>query len=95
MTFDWLNKFYQHSLKEPNYAEKTLAAYRLGMKAKGSIVGVAVYTAPDCCEAASELPADKIYDPDAAPLLPLADCPQDRQCKCVYRPVMAYQRETG
>jgi hypothetical protein len=93
MTFDWLDKFYQHSLKEPNYAEKTLAAYRLGMKAKGSIVGVVVYTTADCCEAASELPADKIYDPNAAPLLPLANCPQGPQCRCVYRPVMTYQRE--
>jgi hypothetical protein len=95
MTFDWLNKFYQDSLKEPNYAEKTLAAYRLGMKAKGSIIGVAVYTASDCCQAASELPAHEIYDPKAAPLLPLPNCPHGRRCKCVYRPVMAYHRETS
>jgi hypothetical protein len=91
MTFDWLNTFQQRTEKEPGYAEKKLAAYRLGMKAKGSITGVTIQTAPDCCPAARELPAGKIYHPDEAPLLPLASCPQGRHCGCVYRPAMSYE----
>jgi len=92
MTFAWLDKFQHNILKEPNYAKKTLAAYRLGMRAKGSIVGVAVEPAPNCCEAARNLPTGKVYHPDDAPQLPLPDCPQGGRCGCVYRPVMAYQQ---
>jgi len=91
MAFDWLNRL-QHRLKrDQDYAEKTLAAYRLGMMAKGSIVGVRILTAPNCCHAAQKLPAGKVYHPDQAPLLPLPDCPQAHCCGCLYRPVMTYQ----
>ncbi len=91
MSFDWLDKF-QHQLeKPPDYAEKTLAAYRLGMKAKGSIVGVTVFPGPDCCQAAADLPAEAVYHPDDAPLLPLPGCTRARHCPCLYRPVMRYQ----
>jgi hypothetical protein len=91
LTFDWLDKF-QHSIeKAPDYAEKTLASYRLGMRAKGSIQGVIVEPAKNCCEAARQLPANQIYHPDNAPRLPLPECPQGRACGCVYRPVMTYQ----
>ena len=92
MAFDWLNKFQHHTMKDPDYALKTLAAYRLGMKAKGSIVGVVVEVAPDCCEAARRLLPGHVCHPDQAPLLPLPDCPQGRRCGCVYRPVMTYQK---
>jgi hypothetical protein len=92
MASDWLNRFHHHMEKDPDYAVKTLAAYRLGMKAKGSIVGVAVQPAPDCCDAARKLPAGEVYHPDQAPLLPLPDCPQGHRCGCVYRPVMTYQQ---
>jgi len=95
MAFDWLNRFQHHLEKEPDYAAKTLAAYRLGMKAKGSILGVVVEPAPNCCEAARRLPAGKVYHPDQAPLLPLPDCPQGRRCGCLYRPVMTYQQYEG
>jgi hypothetical protein len=91
MTFDWLVKFHHGLQKEPGYAEKTLTAYRLGMRAKGSILGVVVQPAQDCCAAARQLPENKIYHPDEAPRLPLPDCPQGRRCGCVYRPVMTYQ----
>jgi hypothetical protein len=91
MAFDWLNKFQQHLEKEPDYADKTLAAYRLGMKAKGSIAGVVVQTAPDCCDGARQLPVGKVYHPDEAPRLPLQNCSRGRHCGCVYRPVMTYQ----
>lgn len=90
MAFDWLDKFQQQAGKEPGYAEKTLNAYRLGMKAKGSIRGVVIERAADCCEAARNLP-QKVYDPGSAPRLPLPGCPQGRECGCVYRPSMSYQ----
>jgi hypothetical protein len=91
MSLDWLDRF-QHQLEKPaDYAKKTLAAYRLGMKGKGPIVGVVVEPALDCCEAARALPAGKVYQPDDAPQLPLATCPHGKCCSCVYRPVMKYQ----
>jgi hypothetical protein len=91
MAFEWLERFCQNQPKEPNYAEKMLAAYVLGMKAKGSIVGVVVQTATNACQMARQLPASRIYHPKEAPHLPLPDCPLRNGCGCVYRPVMAYQ----
>jgi hypothetical protein len=93
MSFDWLGKFQQGMEKPEDYAEKTLAAYRLGIKAKGSIAGVRIAKGEDCCQLAQALPADKVYQPDDAPHLPLAGCPQGRSCRCVYRPVMAYEKK--
>jgi hypothetical protein len=93
VAFDWLNKFHQDMEKDPAYAEKTLAAYRLGMRAKGSIIGVTVQPAQNCCSAAQQLPHGKIYHPDAAPRIPLPDCPHGLRCTCVYRPVMSYDQD--
>ena len=93
MSFEWLNKFQKTMAKPANYAEKTLAQYRLGMKAKGSIVGVASSKDENGCEACQRLDSDVVYHPDAAPHLPLPDCSKGRQCGCVYRPVMNYQRQ--
>jgi hypothetical protein len=91
MSFNWLNKF-QHQMEKPaDYAEKTLAAYKLGMKAQGSIVGVRIQVMDDCCAAAMALLPDHIYHPDDAPRLPLPDCTDGRRCGCVYRPVMRYE----
>jgi len=92
MVFDWLDKFQHRLEKGPDYAQKTLAAYRLGMKAKGSITGVMVEPGLDCCEAARRLPVGKVYHPDQAPNLPLPDCSQGRDCQCLYRPLMSYQQ---
>lgn len=92
MPLDWLNRFLQRRQKAPDYAEKTLAAYALGMKAKGAIVGVAIDRPPDCCEAARRLPEGAVYRPEEAPRLPLPDCPRGGSCGCVYRPVMAYSK---
>jgi hypothetical protein len=91
MAFDWLNKFHQDMEKDPAYADKTLAAYRLGMRAKASIKGVVVQPSENCCEAARQLPKGRTYHPDEAPRLPLPGCSQGRCCACVYRPVMNYQ----
>ncbi|MCA9980256.1 MAG: hypothetical protein KDD89_05475 [Anaerolineales bacterium] len=93
MAFEWLNNFHQEMEKPENYAEKTLAAYRLGLRAKGSIVGVRVVVdEKNCCTAAREsLDTQAIYTPDDAPHLPLAECALGRKCTCVYRPVMKYE----
>ncbi|HET9596755.1 MAG TPA: hypothetical protein VFP65_14295 [Anaeromyxobacteraceae bacterium] len=90
MAFEWLNRFHRETEKDPRYAERTLAAYRLGMKAKGSIVGVRIETAPGCCALAAGLDPGRVHDPATAPRLPLEGCPRGRRCTCVYRPVMSY-----
>ena len=92
MPFDWLKGFHQEMEKAPDYAEKTLAAYRLGMKAKGSIRGVRGEVDPDGCPASRALDPAAEYLPDDAPHLPLPDCPKGGRCRCVYRPVMTYER---
>jgi hypothetical protein len=92
LTFNWLDNFHREMEKPDNYAEKSLAAYRLGIKAGGSIVGVTIEVDEHCCQAAAALPPDTVYHPDQAPRLPLPDCPLGRRCRCVYRPVMAYAR---
>jgi hypothetical protein len=93
MAFEWLDRFHRETEKDPGYAERTLAAYRLGMKAKGSITGVRVVTGPGCCALAAGLDPARVHDPAAAPRLPLAGCPRGRRCTCVYRPVMSYAPE--
>lgn len=91
MSFEWLNGFQQSMEKPEDYAEKTLAAYKLGMRAKGSIVGVSITIDENGCAACRQLPPDALYLPDDAPRLPLVDCDRGRSCGCVYRPVMTYQ----
>ncbi len=93
MSFDWLRNFQQKKEKPRDYAEKTLAAYRLGMRANGSIVGVSITTDPDGCSASKALEPDAIYHPDDAPHVPLASCDRKQTCACVYRPIMSYQVE--
>ena len=95
MLFDWLNSFQQDMEKPSDYAAKTLAAYRLGMKAKGSIAGVSITIDEQGCQACQALEPDAVYHPDDAPLLPLAGCDRGRACRCVYRPVMSYQVDDG
>ena len=91
MSFNWLNDFQQEMKKAPDYAEKTLAAYKLGMKAKGSIAGVQILIDPKGCEQCQNLDPDAIYHPDEAPRLPLPQCDRPDRCQCVYRPIMTYQ----
>ncbi len=56
MAFDWLTEFHHDLEKEPDYNEKALAAYRLGMRGKGSIAGIKIEPGANCCEAARNLP---------------------------------------
>ena len=95
MSFEWLGSFLHNVEKADDYAEKTLASYALGMKGKGAIAGVRVEVAEDCCDAARVLAAGEIYDPESAPRIPLPDCTRDRQCTCVYRPVMLYEAKNA
>ena len=93
MTLNWLNNFHKETKKPADYAEKSLAAYRLGMRAKGSIAGVQILIDPQGCSACRQLDPGSVYHPDEAPHLPLPECDQDESCRCVYRPVMTYQIE--
>jgi hypothetical protein len=95
MAFEWLAEFQRGMTKDPGYAEKTLAAYRLGMRAGGSIAGVAIRAGPDCCDAARGLSPDEVHDPATAPRLPLPGCTRGSDCRCVYRPIMSYERPDG
>ena len=93
MSFEWLKGFQQDMEKSPDYAEKTLAAYRLGMKAKGSIRGVRIEVDRAGCAASKALEPSAEYLPDDAPILPLAGCTKGSHCRCIYRPVMTYEQE--
>jgi hypothetical protein len=93
MPFEWLEEFQQNIQKTENYAEKTLAAYRLGMRAGGAVRGVRIRVGKDCCQAAAALPPGVVYHPDQAPRLPLPGCERGRDCRCVYRPVMTYETD--
>jgi hypothetical protein len=93
MPFEWLDKLQKETLKREDYAAKTLAQYRLGMKAKGSIAGVRVLADPHGCAACRTIAPETVYHPDEAPQLPLPDCEKGRRCQCVYRPVMTYEGE--
>jgi len=95
MPFEWLKNFQQRMKKPQDYAEKTLAAYKLGMKAKGSIAGVSILIDPEGCEQCRGLNPDAVYHPDEAPLLPLPGCDRKDRCQCVYRPVMSYQIDSS
>ena len=92
MAFGWLDDFHKEMEKPPDYAERTLAAYRLGMKAGGSIAGVRVQVDEGCCAAAKALPPGTVYHPDEAPQLPLSDCALGNRGRCVYRPVMRFEK---
>jgi len=91
MAFEWLVDFHVNTVKSPDYAEKTLAQYRLGMKALGSIVGVTIRVDEEGCEPSRALDAGLVHHPDDAPRLPLPGCTKGDRCRCVYRPVMKYQ----
>lgn len=95
MAFDWLNDFQQQMEKPDDYAEKTLAQYRLGMKAKGAIVGVRIEIDKSGCDACRQLDGTAVHHPDDAPHLPLPGCSKGRRCGCVYRPVMRYETGPG
>lgn len=93
MSFDWLDKFQKEMPQADNYAEKTLAAYKLGMRAKGSIAGVRVELVAGACAVCGGVDETAVFHPDEAPRLPLPNCQNNGACRCVYRPVMTYEVE--
>ncbi len=95
VAFEWLNRFQHQAEKKPNYADKALASYQLGLKAGGSLAGVLVEPGPGSCQAARELPLGKVYSPGEAPRLPLPRCSRVGRCDCVYHPAMAYEQIDG
>jgi hypothetical protein len=83
----WIHQFARRKPKPANYADKTLTAYRLGMKAKGAIVGVRVLVSDNSCPTCRAM-ADQVYTPDTAPRLPHTGCTHPDGCRCAYTPVM-------
>ena len=83
----WIQQFARNKPKPPDYAERTLKAYRMGIKAGGSIRGVRVLVSEDSCPTCRAL-AESTYTPDNAPVLPLAGCTHPTGCRCAYTLVM-------
>jgi hypothetical protein len=86
---NWMRK-HIHGAKPPDYAKSVLSRYRLGIKAGGAIAGVRVVPTLDSCSACLAL-GGRIYDPDTAPLIPVAHCANLVGCRCAYAAVMAYE----
>lgn len=79
----WISKFARNSPKSRDYAERTLAAYRLGIKAGGAIRGIRILTGEGTCDTCLSH-ANAIYSPDDAPKLPHQDCTHSEGCRCAY-----------
>jgi hypothetical protein len=86
---NWMRQHVQRT-RGPNYAQTVLARYRLGMKAGGAISGARILAGADCCPTCRAL-SDCVYDPDSAPIIPVAGCSAPGGCRCAYAPVMAYE----
>jgi hypothetical protein len=89
MAYDLAGLKPDHRPKGPDYGQRLLARYRLGIRAGGAIGGIRVVAAPDSCAACRAL-AGPVYAADQAPLIPVADCTTPQGCRCAYATVMAY-----
>jgi len=89
----WISEFVRTRPKSPGYAEKTLAGYRLGIKAGGSIQGVRILIGDDSCPQC-RMHAERIFTPDDAPKLPLSECSHPKGCRCAYTLAMKSRGET-
>ena len=90
---NWISQFVRTKKKAPDYAEKTLAGYSLGIKAGGAIQGIRILVDEESCPICKVL-AGEIYTPDGAPKLPLQDCQHPRGCQCAYTLAMKPGGET-
>ena len=96
MPFDWLNDFHRAMEKADDYAEKTLAAYSLGIKAGGSIsrrqclrTPKTAAAPPRCCRTASS-----IFPDECRSALAAADLLRRRQvARASTGPVMTYEED--
>jgi len=89
MAYDVAGLKADHRPKSPDYGQRLLARFRLGMKAGGAIGGIGVVVAQDGCAACRAL-AGHVFDPDEAPVIPVAACTTAHGCRCAYLMVMAY-----
>jgi hypothetical protein len=85
----WLRQQVQVA-KNTHYSQSVLTRYKLGMKAGGAIGGVRLVAPTDGCPTCVVL-ADRVYDPDTVPLIPVAGCRTSGGCRCTYAPVMVYE----
>lgn len=90
MAYDLAELKADHRPKQPEYGQRLLARYRLGIKAGGAIGAIRVVAAQDRC-AACHAASRQVYQPDCAPLIPIAECITPGGCRCVYATVMAYE----
>jgi len=89
MEMKWMKR-HVRTPKDANYAQRVLDRYRLGIKAHGAIRGVRIIAGPDSCPACKSA-ADGVYQPDTAPIIPIAGCTHSEGCRCAYTAVMTYQ----
>jgi hypothetical protein len=89
----WISQFARTKPKAPDYAEKSLAAYKLGIKAGGAIEGIRILVGEDSC-AFCNAHAGQTYSPEQAPNLPLEDCRHPKGCRCAYTLAMKPGGET-
>ena len=90
----WISQFARARPRAPDYAQKRLAAYRMGMRAGGSIEEIRVLVGEDSC-AVCRVHADRVFTPDDAPILPLADCTHPAGCRCIYTLAMKLSPSRG
>ncbi|HVC34051.1 MAG TPA: hypothetical protein VNL16_11120 [Chloroflexota bacterium] len=86
---EWLHDHVRQP-KGPDYAQRVLDRYRLGMKARGAIRGVRILTGPDSCPTC-RVHAGIVYRLDDAPIVPIAGCSHPGGCHCAYSAVMTYE----
>ncbi len=90
----WLGVHFRQA-RDASYARRALERYRMGMRAGGAIRGVRVMVGADSCRECQGL-AGQVYSLEGVPTLPHAGCTSPGGCRCVYRPVMAYEEtESG
>ena len=86
---NWLGDHFRKP-RDAAYARRALDRYRMGMRSGGAIRGVRIMAGPDSCPHCQAI-AGSVYSLDEAPALPNPGCTSPGGCRCVYRPVMAYQ----
>ena len=79
----WIYQFVRTKPKAPEYAEKALKGYRLGIKAGGTIQGIRVLVGEESCPTC-RANAERVFTPDDVPILPLAGCTHPDGCRCAY-----------
>jgi hypothetical protein len=90
MTYDLPHWAADRRVKTQGYADSILARLRLAVRAGGAIKGVRVISVADACPSCNAL-GGNVYQPGAAPSIPVAGCTTMVGCRCAYQPVMAFE----